>query len=69
MPAAVPDDVLEQFVIAGTYDEIVDRIKERFAGVCTRVSLGIPVRTPEDEERLRAMIKALQDEREPSVTR
>jgi probable F420-dependent oxidoreductase len=61
MPGAVPDDVLEQFVIAGTYDEIVGKIKERFAGICTRVGFSIPTRTPEDEERLRAMIRELQE--------
>jgi probable F420-dependent oxidoreductase len=60
MPAAVPDDVLEQFVIAGTYDEIVGKIKARFNGICTRVGLSIPLRTPEDEERLKGMIRALQ---------
>src|SRR5829696_4711565 len=69
MPAAVPDEVLEQFVIAGTYDEIVDRIKGRFAGICTRVSLSIPIRSPDDEERLRAMIRQLQEERETAPTR
>lgn len=69
MPAAVPDDVLEQFVVAGTYDEIVDKIKARFGGICTRVSLGIPIRTPEDEERLTAMIRALQTEDAPAASR
>jgi probable F420-dependent oxidoreductase len=61
MPAAVPDDVLEQFVIAGTYDEIVGKIKERFGGICTRVGFSIPTRTPDDEERLKAMIRELQE--------
>jgi probable F420-dependent oxidoreductase len=69
MPAAVPDDVLEQFVVAGTYDTIVRQIKERFGGICTRVGFSIPLRTPEDEERLRAMIRELQEEREPAAAR
>jgi probable F420-dependent oxidoreductase len=62
MPAAVPDDVLDQFIVAGTYDQIVERIKERYGSVCTRVSLSLPVRTSEDEELLRGMIRALQTE-------
>jgi probable F420-dependent oxidoreductase len=59
MPAAVPDDVLDQFVVAGTYDEIVPRIKERFGGICTRIGLGLPLRTPEDQERARHLIAQL----------
>lgn len=69
MPAAVPDDVLEQFVIAGTYDEIVQKIKDRFDGICTRVGFSIPIRTPEDEERLKVMIRQLQEERTPAAAR
>jgi alkanesulfonate monooxygenase SsuD/methylene tetrahydromethanopterin reductase-like flavin-dependent oxidoreductase (luciferase family) len=67
MPAAVPDDVLDAFVIAGTYDEIVGKIKDRFEGICSRVGLSIPTRTPEDEERLRSMIRELQAAREPAA--
>jgi probable F420-dependent oxidoreductase len=69
MPAAVPDDVLEHFVVVGTYDEIVKRIKERFGGICTRVGLGMPLRTPDDEERLKAMIRELHAESEPAAAR
>jgi probable F420-dependent oxidoreductase len=69
MPGAVPDDVLEQFVVAGTYDEIVPKIKARFGGICTRIGFSIPIRTPEDEERLKSMIRELQEEREPAVAR
>ncbi|MGI8550722.1 MAG: TIGR03617 family F420-dependent LLM class oxidoreductase [Dehalococcoidia bacterium] len=66
MPAAVPDEVLEQFVVAGTYDQIVERIKQRFGGICTRVGLSIPIHTPEDEERLTSMIAELQKSNEPA---
>ncbi len=59
MPAVVPDDVLDAFVIAGTYDEIAARIRERFSGICTRVGLSLPLRTPEDEERATALIRDL----------
>lgn len=69
MPAQVPDDVLEQFVVAATYDEIVPKLKARYGGICTRVGLSIPLRTPEDEERLKAMIKELQTEGQPAAAR
>lgn len=60
MPNEVPDDVLDAFTIAGTYDEIVDRIKERFGGICTRIGLSLPLETPEEEERAAHMVKQLQ---------
>lgn len=69
MPAAVPDDVLEHFVVAGTYDEIVQRIKQRFSGICTRVSLALPARTPEEQERAQAMLRELHAEGAPAAAR
>ncbi|OGO53273.1 MAG: hypothetical protein A2148_09095 [Chloroflexi bacterium RBG_16_68_14] len=60
MATKITEDMLEQFAITGTYDEIVPKIKEKCAGVIDRITFGIPTRTPEDEERLKAMIKELQ---------
>ena len=62
MATKITDDMLEQFAVIGTYDEIVAKIKERSAGVIDRTTFAIPVRSPEDEERLRSMIKELQAE-------
>ena len=59
MPKAVPDDVLEQFVIMGTHDQIVGRIRERFGGICTRIGFSIPTNTPEEEEVATTLIKEL----------
>jgi len=59
MATKITDDMLDQFAIIGTYDEIVKKIKEKCAGVIDRVTFAIPTRTPEDEERLKAMIKQL----------
>ena len=60
MATKITDDMLEEFAVTGTYDEIVPKIKERCAGVIDRVNFSIPVRSPEDEERLKHMIKELQ---------
>ena len=62
MATKITDDMLEQFAVIGTYDEIVPMIKERSAGLIDRTTFAIPVRSPEDEERLRSMIKELQAE-------
>ena len=60
MATRITDDMLEEFAIIGTYDEIVKKIKEKSAGIIDRLSFAIPVHTPDDEERLKSMIKELQ---------
>src|SRR3990172_6169950 len=60
MATRITDDMLDQFAIIGTYDQIVKKMKEKGAGVIDRGNFTIPTRSPEDEERLREMIKQLQ---------
>lgn len=60
MPALITEEMLDEFAIVSGYDGLVDKIKARWGGVVTRTGLGIPVRKPEDEERLRHMIAELQ---------
>ena len=60
MATRITDDMLEEFAIIGTYDEIVKKIKEKSAGIIDRLSFAIPVHTPDDDERLTSMIKELQ---------
>lgn len=59
MAAAITDEMLEQFAIIGTYDELVPKIKERYAGVVTTLDFGFGVRTPEDHERLAFIVSEL----------
>ncbi len=60
MATKITDDMLDQFAIIGTYDEIVTKIKEKCAGVIDRMTFAIPVRSADDEDRLKSMIKELQ---------
>ena len=60
MGKLITDDMLEEFAIVSTYDDLVEKIKARWAGIINRTGLMIPVRKPEDEERLRHMIRELQ---------
>lgn len=69
MPRAVSDDVLEHFIVAGTYDQIVPRLLERFGGICTRVALDLPLDTPDDRERARELIAQLHAENAPALSR
>ena len=60
MGEQVTDDMLEAFAVVGTYDSIVDNIKERYGPFASSMSFSIPVRSPADEERLREMVQRLQ---------
>ncbi len=59
MAAAITDEMLREFAIIGTYDELVPKIKERYAGVVTTLDFGFGVRGPEDQERLNDIVHEL----------
>jgi probable F420-dependent oxidoreductase len=59
MAQGIDDDMLQQFAIIGTYDELVPKIKERYSGVVTTLDFGFGVRTPEDHERLAFIVQEL----------
>jgi probable F420-dependent oxidoreductase len=47
MAREVPDDVLRAFAAVGTYDELAERIAERFGGLTDSVALALPRDVPE----------------------
>lgn len=60
MPAVIPDDMVQEFAVVAPYDKVVDAMKERYEGVCDRVGFGAAMRSPEDAEAAREIIKQLQ---------
>jgi probable F420-dependent oxidoreductase len=56
----ITEEMLEEFAIVSPYDGLIEKIKARWSGIVTRTGLAIPIRKPEDEERLRHMIRDLQ---------
>ena len=48
MAALIDDEILDQFVPCGTYSEIVDLIKARYAGLSTRLTLPLPEEREQD---------------------
>jgi probable F420-dependent oxidoreductase len=59
MAQGITDEMLEEFAIIGTYDELVPKIKERYAGLVTTLDFGFGVRTPEQHERLAFIVQQL----------
>ena len=50
MANEITDEILDEFAVVGTYDELVPKIKERYAGLVS--TLGFPIRGIEDQGRL-----------------
>ncbi len=59
MPDRITDDIMEKYVTIGTYDEIGDRLVERYGNVVTSVEFSIAVTADEDKDRLGALVGRL----------
>jgi len=59
MGKMVTEEMLAEFAIIGTYDELVPKIKQRYAGVVTTLDFGFGVRTAEEQERLGHLVQEL----------
>ncbi|MEE9286182.1 MAG: TIGR03617 family F420-dependent LLM class oxidoreductase, partial [Dehalococcoidia bacterium] len=62
MAALFDDEMLEQFAVVATYDDLADRIKERYGDTLTRMALTIPVRDDESQDAVREIVRRLQSE-------
>jgi probable F420-dependent oxidoreductase len=60
MKRQISDEMMDQFAVIGTYDEIAARIRERWSGIVNRIALVFPIRNQGDKERLKALIGELQ---------
>lgn len=60
MPDYIDDDVMNTFAVVGTYDEIADKIVDRFAGVLDQVGFSIAVSNDEEADLLRGMVQKIQ---------
>jgi probable F420-dependent oxidoreductase len=56
----ISDEMLNQFAVIGTYDQIAARIRERWGGIINRIAFDIPIPNQGDRERLKALIGELQ---------
>jgi probable F420-dependent oxidoreductase len=56
MGALITDEMLEEFAIIGTYDQLLPKIRERYAGLVTTLDFGFGVRGPDDMDALAAIV-------------
>jgi len=49
MPAEISDQMVDAYSVSGTFEEIGDRVKERYAGLLDRVAFYMPYRAGVDD--------------------
>jgi probable F420-dependent oxidoreductase len=59
LPRLITDEVLHEFVVVGTYDEIGRKLVERFGPVVTHCEFSIAVRNESDRERLAELVRTI----------
>ena len=60
LPDLISDEILEKFVVIGTFETIGQKLFERFGNVVTNSEFSIPVNSLGDKEKLTEIIKMLQ---------
>jgi probable F420-dependent oxidoreductase len=60
LPQHITDEILDAFVVIGTYDDISDKLHERYGNVVTNVEFSVAVRTPADRDALMNIVSSLQ---------
>jgi probable F420-dependent oxidoreductase len=59
MAGLITDEMVGEFAIIGTFDELASRVRERCAGIFSTVLLDLPGELRQDEDRVRATVEAL----------
>jgi len=59
MAEEITDEILDEFAVVGTYDELLPKIKERYFGLVSTLDFGFGLRSAEDQERLSWLVQEL----------
>jgi probable F420-dependent oxidoreductase len=59
MVGIITDDMMEEFCVIGTWDELPAKMREKYAGINTQIGFGADPRNPDEEAQIREIIAAL----------
>lgn len=59
MPAKISDDILHTYATVGTYDQIGERLVQRYGGLVSDIEFSIPCTTAQDRETLSGLLAQL----------
>jgi len=61
MARRIPDEVLHEWVVVATYDDLANVIRTRYAGLIQRIEVGIPLERDTDADLLARLLSDLRD--------
>ena len=56
MGSCITDEILNQFAVIGTYDDIADKIKDRYGAYTDSIWFPMEVNNPEDADILKKVL-------------
>ena len=59
MVGLITDDMMEEFCVIGTWDELPSKMREKYAGINTQVNFGAEPRNPDEEAQIKEIVAAL----------
>ncbi len=59
MGGLISDEMLQEFAIVGTYDQVAPKLKERWGGIFSTIFLGLAPAAQADDTFLREVVQAL----------
>ncbi|MPZ99515.1 MAG: TIGR03617 family F420-dependent LLM class oxidoreductase [Dehalococcoidia bacterium] len=59
MVDVITDEMMEEFCVIGTWDELPGKMREKYAGINTQVGFGADPRNPDEEARIKEIISEL----------
>ena len=59
MVGLITDDMMEEFCVIGTWDELPAKMREKYAGINTQVNFSADPKTPDDEAQIKEVIASL----------
>ena len=59
MVGLITDEMMEEFCVIGTWDEMPARMREKFAGINTQVNFAADPTNPDEEAQIKEIISEL----------
>ena len=60
LPSVIPQEVVEEFAVIGTYDEVAKKLKERYAGVANCIDFADHAQMVKDRDVIQQIVRELQ---------
>jgi alkanesulfonate monooxygenase SsuD/methylene tetrahydromethanopterin reductase-like flavin-dependent oxidoreductase (luciferase family) len=59
MVGVVTDEMMEEFCVIGTWEELPAKVRAKYAGINTQISFAADPRNPDEEAQIRELIAEL----------